>query len=324
MDEQIGMLQQNLRALQQQLHQGTVYQSLGTRMGQLIDGVRRHRRTPIDLPTEDDQVNDLLDAIHQRLAGTQPATVSLAELATLLEHLRSVDPRVRYTGVHFTLYDALEAGVFPPNQLNWLMDQLLSDQRLFDHVLEPANQAVFGRSAAVSFLATLVHYGNDHPERVTIDYPRLVQQVATYLCLETDTRGFINGQGWAHAFTSVTALLTALNDSTALPRADKLFLMTAFFERFKRLTTPLIYGETDRMGNYLVALTNRHPLYEDACLQALKRWRHQVAMRRRSVETAAGWNRYYNRQRLLDAMQLHRDLSPQIRAYLTAAIDFLA
>jgi len=324
MDEQIATLQQDLRDLNAQVRQGEVYQSLGNRLGSLMDGLKHHRRTAVSLPDDADGIEDLLDQVHQRLAGDQPATVSLAELEQLLSHLRSTDPRVRYTGVHFTLYDALEAGTFSPEQLQWLATQLLSDRRLFDHVLEPINQGAFGRSASVSLLATLVHYANEHPEQLHFDNDRLVVQVATYLCLETDTRGFINGQGWVHAFTSVTALLTALTDRTSLPRADKLFLMTAFLERFKRLTTPLIYGETERMGNYLVALTNRHDLYLESCLTGLKQWRHQVALHRRSTETVAGWNQYYNRQRLLDAMQLHRDLSPQIRAYLTAAIDFLA
>ncbi|HIW71246.1 MAG TPA: DUF2785 domain-containing protein [Candidatus Levilactobacillus faecigallinarum] len=324
MDEQIKTVQQDIRDLNAQLHQGEVYQSLGSRLGRLMDNVHRRRRTAIALPDDQDGVVDLLDSVHQRLAADSPAEVTLAELDQLLQHLRSTDPRVRYTGVHFTLYDALEAGTFTPEQLQWLVTQLLRDQCLFDHILEPANQAVFGRSAAVSFLATLIHYHNDHTALFTFEADHLVAQVATYICLETDTRGFINGQGWAHAFTSLTALLSALNDSNVLPRADKLFLMTVFLERFKRLTTPLIYGETDRMGNYLVALTNRHPLYEDACIAALKQWRRQVAMRRRSTETAAGWNRYYNRQRLLDAMQLHRDLSTRIRTYLNAAIDFLA
>lgn len=324
MDEQIRTLQANLRALNDQLRHGEVYQSLGDRLGQLMDGLQRHRRTAIDLPDDQDGIEELLDQIHQRLAADQPATVSLSELSQLLDHLRSVDPRVRYTGVHFTLYDALEADTFTSEQLQWLTEQLLADHRLFAHILEPANQAVFGRSTATSLLATVLHYGQGHPQLFQIDYDRVVIQIATYLCLETDTRGFINGQGWAHAFTSVTALVTALNDNTVIPRADKLFLMMTFIERFKRLATPLIYGETTRMSNYLVSLTNRHPLYTDACVAALKQWRRQVALQRRSTETAAGWNRYYNRQRLLDALQLHRDLAPQIRTYLSAAIDFLA
>lgn len=324
MDEQIETLQQHLQALRQQLHAGTVYQSLGDRVGRLIDGVHRQRRTPVLLPDDRDGIYDLLKSVSQGLEGAQSVHLTLAELDQLLNHLRSTNPKVRYLGVHFTLYDALEDGVFSTAQIQWLVTQLLREDRLFDHILEPNNQGVFGRSATVSFLATLIHYNNDHPNLLQLDYADIVVKVATYICLETDTRGFINQHGWAHAFTSITELLTTLGDGVQLTRADKLFLMVTLLERFKRLTTPLIYGETERMGGYLVMLTNRHPIYESNCLTALKQWRQQVALHRRATETAAGWNQFYNRRRLLDAMRLQRDLSPQIRAYLSSAIDFLA
>ncbi|GEO68666.1 DUF2785 domain-containing protein [Levilactobacillus acidifarinae] len=324
MDEQIETLQQHLQDLRHQLHAGTVYQSLGDRIGHLIDGVHRQRRTPIALPDEQDGIQDLLKDVSQGLEGDREVHLTLAELDHLLQHLRSTNPKIRYLGVHFTLYDALEDGVFSAAQIQWLVTQLLRDDRLFDHILEPSNQGVYGRSAAMSFLATLIHYSNDHPKLVQLDYDEIVVKVATYICLETDTRGFINQQGWAHAFTSITELLTTLGDGSQLTRADKLFLMVTLLERFKRLATPLIYGETERMGGYLVMLTNRHPIYESACLTALKQWRQQVALHRRATETAAGWNQFYNRRRLLDAMRLQRDLSPQIRAYLSSAIDFLA
>lgn len=324
MDEQIETLQQQLRDLRRQLHAGTVYQSLGTRLGRLIDGVHRQRRTPLTLPDEGDGIQDLLTDVNQALAGDQNVHLTLAELDHLLRHLRSTNPQIRYLGVHFTLYDALEDGVFSAAQIQWLVSQLLREDRLFDHILEPNNQGVYGRSAAVSFLATLIHYSNDHPRLVQLDFDEIVIKVATYICLETDTRGFINHQGWAHAFTSITAVLATLGDGPQLTRADKLFLMVTLLERFKRLTTPLIYGETERMGGYLVMQTNRHPLYEAMCLTVLKQWRQQAALRRRATETAAGWNQFYNRRRLLDAMRLQRDLSPQIRAYLSSSIDFLA
>lgn len=323
MDDQIGAIQQELRELNTQLRQGAIYQSLGNRVGQLMDGIHRQRRTPVAVVDDNDGIVDLLKMINQTLKDEQAPQLTEAELLQLLAHLRSTNPRIRYSGVHFTLYDVLEDGGLGANQIQWLVQQLLQDQRLFDHILEPANQAVFGRSAAVSFLGTLIHYSNDHPQLKGIDYAVVVNQIATYMCLETDTRGFLNQHGWAHAFTSLIDLLATLIDSPQLPRADKLFLMVILIERYKRLTTPLICGETGRMSGYLVKLTNRHVLYEDACLTALKQWRQQIA-EHPTVETTAGWTQFYNRQRLLDALKLRRDLSPRIRTYLTAAIDFLA
>ncbi|WP_395321129.1 DUF2785 domain-containing protein [Levilactobacillus parabrevis] len=322
MDEQIGELQQQLATLNAELKKGTVFQSLGPRLGQLMDGIHRRRRTPVTLPDDQDGIEELLNTLRGRLEKNQPLALSLKDLDRLLHHLASPNPAIRYNGINFTVYDALQQNALGVNDMVTLVNFLSRDEALFSHILEPTNAAIFGRAGSASLLAVALHFVAENDAQGMLAYNHLVNQVATYICLETDTRGFINQQGWAHAYAAIIDLLTVLAETDILPRADKLFLLMTLIERLKRLTTPLIYGENDRMATYFVTLTNRHPLYETALISALKQWRLAVARRRRP-DNLAGWNQFFNRKRLSDALRLRNDASPKLKKYLNSTIDFL-
>ncbi|WP_143462809.1 DUF2785 domain-containing protein [Levilactobacillus enshiensis] len=321
MDEQIGAVMQQLATLNEQVRSGEVYQSLGTRLGKVMDGIHRQRRTPVTLPDDNDGVKDILTDLTRQLGENVPVTLSREKMGVLIDHLSSTDPQIRYNGINFAVYDALQQDAFDSAQMKYLFERLTQQQDLFYHILEPANAAVFGRSARLALLAVLLHF-MDPSEARGMDLRQIVLLTATYICLETDTRGFVNHQGWAHAYTAITDLLAVLAGNSTLPRADKLFLLVTLMERLKRLTTPLIYGENDRMATYLVELANRHPLYETTFLLTLKQWRQQVAYKRRP-DTIAGWNQFFNRKRLVDALRLHQDLPVKLREYLNSTIDFL-
>lgn len=321
MDEQIEQVLRELSHLHEQVLSGEVYQSLGPRLGQIMDEIHRHRRTAVALPSDDDGVQETLAALRHQLEENVPVTLTHDQLDNLIQHLSSLDASLRYQGINFSLYDALQQNALDTTQLNYLFTSLRQPEDLFSHILEPANAAVFGRAGRVAMLAVLLHFISP----ATASEQELTSTViiaAAYLCLETDTRGFVNHYGWAHAFTAATDLLSVLAGNSNLARADKLFLMITLIERIKRLNTPLIYGENDRMAVFLTELANRHTLYEEALLLALKNWRQQVALHRRP-DTIAGWNRFFNRKRLLDALRLQEGLPADLKKYLNSTIDFL-
>lgn len=323
MDEQLQKVLSDLTVLNEQVRQGEVYQSLGPRLGQIMDGIKRHRRTTVTLPDDQDGVKDVLTDFRHQLDQQVPVTLPNDQLRLLLDHLASTDAELRYQGINFTFYDAFQQDALDTQQLTFILDELLRPEALFAHILEPTNNAVFGRASRVAMLGVVLHFLDQYGDYNDVD--KLHQAVllsAAYLCLETDTRGFVNQSGWAHAFTAIADLLAVLSNSHKLPRAEKLFLMTALMERIKRLNTPLIYGENDRIANYLAETTGRSGLYADALVLILKNWRQQVALNRRP-DNIGGWNRFFNRKRLLDALRLRQDLPKTLKAYLSSTIDFL-
>ncbi|MFD1456077.1 DUF2785 domain-containing protein [Levilactobacillus lanxiensis] len=322
MDEQVAQVLQELSDLNTQVRNGEVYQSLGTRLGKIMDDIHRRRRTAVQLPDDGDDIQDILEELRSQLNDNVPVTLSRAQMTNLIDHLSSLDPGLRYQGINFSLYDALQQNALDSGQLTYLFQQLRDPEALFDHILEPANAAVFGRAGRVAMLAVLLHFISPDKVPVDPDLQPTVVLAAAYLCLETDTRGFVNHYGWAHAFTAATDLLSVLAGNQNLTRADKLFLMMTLIERIKRLNTPLIYGENDRIATFLTELANRHDLYEETLLLALKSWRQQVALHRRP-DTIAGWNRFFNRKRLLDSLRLQESLPQSLKKYLNSTIDFL-
>ncbi|MFC6290617.1 DUF2785 domain-containing protein [Levilactobacillus angrenensis] len=323
MDAQLKKVLSDVAVLSEQVRQGEVYQSLGRRLGQIMDGIKRHRRTTVTLPDDQDGVQDVLADFRHQLDQQVPVTLTQENIKLLLAHLASTDAKLRYQGINFTFYDAFQQDALDSQQIRFILDQLSQPEALFAHILEPANNAVFGRAGHVAMLGVVLHFLDQMIEHVDKDkLHQIVILAATYLCLETDTRGFVNQSGWAHAFTAIADLLAVLSNSLRLPRADKLFLMTALMERMKRLNTPLIYGENDRIANYLTEITNRSGLYADFLVLILKNWRQQVALKRRP-DNIAGWNRFFNRKRLLDALRLRQDLPAALKGYLSSTIDFL-
>ena len=151
----------------------------------------------------------------------------------------------------------------------------------------------------------------------------MIDNLATYIALEHDTRGFVEGKGWAHTFLHVGNMLDDLSNDDAVTRADKIFLLTVLIERIKRLETPLVMGENRRIDSYIVTLVNMNPLYRDYFLKQLKQWRQEMT-RQMQPEVEADWHRMYNQQRLLQGLLLREKLPKEIYNYLNEARNFLA
>lgn len=88
------------------------------------------------------------------------------------------------------------------------------------------------------------------------DYLSTVQNIGTYILLEKDGRGYGSNKGWAHAFTHIGNMLEELSQVPGCSRLEKVFLMAAVVEAWRRVETPLIFGEEDRLALYARVLTN--------------------------------------------------------------------
>lgn len=321
---QLEELRQTLVGLRNEVNAGRLYKSLGTQLGELIDTIPVVGATELNLPDDGTEIKGLLmrlnEAIHE---GLEPE-VSDADLLILLRHIGSPDPAIRDKGVYFLFNDLIQQQLLSNAQMNMVVKFLSRDTVLFNHILEPENDGIYQRSFAVLILSVVVYAdraGYHFLSEEVVD--ELVNQIATYILLERDTRGFIGVNGWAHTYTHIGNLLDELTERESLTRADKLFLMAVLVERYKQLDGALIFGEPQRIAGYLSHLTNKNRLYADYLLAQLKRWRQQL-MVVQSAETQAVWNRIYNRGRLIEAMIVRHDFNESIMKYLSSVIDFLA
>ncbi|AVW10819.1 DUF2785 domain-containing protein [Lactiplantibacillus paraplantarum] len=320
--EKLMQVKNAVLKLRQQLRAGQVYQSLPARMDALIKQLPSTVATTVTLPG-DEEVLPLIATLHEQLKKGTLTAISSEQVKLLMAHIGSRNPQVRDQGVYYLLNEALQQQVLTPAQLGAIFDQLIQDQLLFAHIDEPQNDAVYQRSFAVLLLSVLLYA--DHAGLKFMTPARLdliVTQMTIYILLETDTRGFVGTTGWAHAYTHIGNILDELADESKLARADKLLLLAALLSRYQKLTTPLIFGEPERLSTYLTLITNKDELYCDYLLAALKEWHRQLMMHTRP-SSEAEWTQIFNRNRLLEALALHDDLPTAVVDYLDDELEFL-
>ncbi|MCM0582684.1 DUF2785 domain-containing protein [Weissella diestrammenae] len=326
MDYTIEDVRHELQLLRERVHQGELLDSLGSEIGRLLDELDFDAPTSVHQLSEGEVAALMLkvSAIQEKLNANETIVLSDQEVINLLNGLRQSDLEIRDHGVFLTVMQGLQQGMFSDDQIVLMTRYLLQNRVILSHIDTSESDGVFLRSFAVFTLA-LLFYAN---RRQALDLfgddlrSTAVDQIATYIALERDTRGFVDQKGWAHAFTHIGNLLDELTMDPNLSRADKIFLETILIERMKRLDTPLMMGEIGRISAYLTAWVNTNDIYATYFLKQLKQWRQEMT-RQLQQESEAGWHRYYNQTHLQASLLMQPKLPQAIHEYLDDARQFL-
>ncbi|QIL51156.1 DUF2785 domain-containing protein [Weissella coleopterorum] len=312
--------------LRQRVHAGELLDSLGTVVGKLLDKLETAPSTPV---TQFSSKDELLlfarvDQFKQHLMEETVAELTEKDLKILLVGLKQTNPQIRDQGVFISLMQGIQQGAFSVTQEQFMIQELLQDKVLFNHINESENDGAFQRSFAIFLLALLIFSGRRKNVELlnAQQWHIMIEQIGVYIVLERDTRGYVADKGWVHAFTHLGNLLDEINVSPQVNRADKILLETLLVERIKRLNTALVMGEVERMARYMVNLAKMNDLYLQYILNQLKQWRPEL-MRQMQTENVVSWTRHYNQTHLLSAMLLQKDLPPLLYEYLDEGRAFL-
>ncbi|MCG4280835.1 DUF2785 domain-containing protein [Lacticaseibacillus saniviri] len=321
MSEQLSNIAQAVKALRTQLTKGEIFAGLPNKIGDLMESIDVEPKQPVIVTSDDLEALSRIREIEKRVKHSPHPQVTDDEISFLVDHLASLSPAVRDKGVFFLMSDLLQMNAFTDQQFHWLFDRLQAPDVLFAHILEPENDAIFLRSFALMILSGVVYADQARYNVLTDDdFDRIALTLATYIVMERDGRGYVDGKGWAHAYTHMGNLLEELSQVNSLPRATKVFLQMVTIEGWRRIETPLIYGEDQRIASYLSGLTQVNPFYVEALLVSLKNWQ-QSLLQLRPRESIRFWNRWYNRGRLLQAMLLQGEMPEQIQEFVQQVID---
>lgn len=319
----INETRNKIEGLRIDLQIGKIFSSLGRSTGRIIDAAKQNvKKTEVNLPDDDENIQNLLQQLREGLGKGEQDEISDADLNLLLDHLGSPNPAIRDKGVFYIFNDLVQNQVLSKQQLKMVFDRLTSDEMMLSHINEEENDAVFLRSFSVMLVSTLIYI--DRAGNSFIDNERknhLVDQIAIYISLENDTRGFDDSRGWIHAYTHIGNVLDELASDNDLIRADKILLMSILIEKYRRLKTPLIFGEAGRLAVYLSDQLEEDDVYQQFLLIELREWRRSLASAQ-VRETAGMWNAIFNRQRLLQAMILNPNMAKSVVEYLEDSNDF--
>ncbi|MBO0587651.1 DUF2785 domain-containing protein [Sporosarcina sp. E16_8] len=107
-----------------------------------------------------------------------------------------------------------------PEEIQALLEAVIQEDYLFFGIGESGTDSVFTRSFSSLVIAAVIEY--DIAKKVV--NPELVQytanQVIRYMMEEKDTRGFIHGNGWAHAVAHGADALDSLAKHPLLKKED--------------------------------------------------------------------------------------------------------
>lgn len=293
---------------------GKAFHSIVDRLGAIIDNEASLPRTKVTLPRIPTSFrHELLNLVGD---GGQQGLVPVDNrfIKHLLDALQSTNRELRERAAFTALNGLLGQRLLTDEQLQMVIDHVTDNQILYDHILEPANRAVFGRSTALAGMAMLL-YGDRHDYlRLTKDEVyQIMNKSLLVTALERDTRGFVKKAGWAHTFVQIANIDNELIQRDDLLRGDKLFLMATLLERYRRVYTPLIMGETESIVTFTVNLLNLHPIYQRFLLYELEQWQNALTAH---LDSERDWTRVFNYRRLMQALAMDSSLPENVRKYL--------
>lgn len=117
----------------------------------------------------------------------------------MLSNLGSSDGELRDELIYRLLVKLLTGQHLEKNQLTSALKELITDRYLFASIGEQESDDVFIRSFSTLWLTGLFWLDQEHPFMDPELRSKAMEKSATYLLQEQDTRGFVEGKGWAHS-----------------------------------------------------------------------------------------------------------------------------
>ncbi|ADG40488.1 MULTISPECIES: DUF2785 domain-containing protein [Leuconostoc] len=305
-------LQQKMINLRHKTREGEVFQSLGEAISEIVGHLDLLPVTPVLTPKNDDEILSYMQMYRQQPSEGDVLSDGLSDdtnisddvLMAIAEQLANPTAKYRDNGAFVFLSDIIQKNLISEAQMSMLANYFVSDDQLFAHIFERANDGIYRRSFSMLMLSLLLFIQRTKKPFLTdIQLSRIIDQVALYAILERDTRGFINTNGWAHAFTHIGNVVSEIMLMPKLVRADKLFVLASMLAGYRELKLPLMMGETERLVEVVIYAANAHRLYCDYVLITLKLWRKDLVTRQ-NIATEANWHQLYNRTRFFHAIIL--------------------
>ncbi|MCM3637487.1 DUF2785 domain-containing protein [Sporosarcina luteola] len=117
----------------------------------------------------------------------------------MLSNLGSPDSVLRDELIYRLFVKLISEQQLETIQLTHALKELITDRYLFASIDEKGSDDVFIRSFSTLWLTGLFWLDQEHPFMDSELRSKALEKSATYLLQERDTRGFVEGKGWAHS-----------------------------------------------------------------------------------------------------------------------------
>ena len=128
----------------------------------------------------------------------------------MLNNIGSIDSELRDELIYTTFIRIINEGLLTSKQYQYLLAKCIDDNHLFYKIGEKSTDSVFTRSFSSLVIAGLLSKDIEVGVLSDLDYKKIFKRSIKYLSSEQDTRGYVDGKGWAHSVAHGADLLTAL------------------------------------------------------------------------------------------------------------------
>lgn len=174
-------------------------------------------------------------------------------LQEMLAHIGSVDAELRDHLIYRTFVDLLSDNLLSSQQLQYLFDTVTGEDFLYLHIGDKTEDSVFTRSFSALLVAGLLAKDAELLVLRDEDLQVFFKKIGRYLLLEQDTRGYVQGKGWAHSIAHGADLATT---TIKHPKFD-LQYAPSILHALKLVTwkeTVFVNDEEERLINIVDAL----------------------------------------------------------------------
>ena len=125
------------------------------------------------------------------------------------------------------------------------------------HIGESDNPTVFRRSFSALYMSILAARDLREPFLSESAFRETLTTALTCYGKEQDLRGYVSGNGWAHATAHVADLLKFLGRNSQLKVADQARIITAIQQRCGSVPSVFVWGEDARIAAALASIVMR-------------------------------------------------------------------
>lgn len=183
--------------------------------------------------------------------------VTTEVLDEMIENIGSTDPILRDKLIYTAFWTLIFKDHLDKQQLEYILNKLLTNKSLVMHIYESKSDFVFTRSFTSLVYAATLEY-DASKLIIDVDLVRSVMDAThDYMTKEEDLRGYIEHKGWAHAAAHGADLLDSLIKHPVATEEDARKVLQ-HITRFLTIARGYQDNEEERLAYAFTTLTKHH------------------------------------------------------------------
>ena len=169
----------------------------------------------------------MLKANLEKYIDGRISNLRVEDQENMLMQIGNTDSYLRDELIYQSFGKLIYSNQLGANELETLLVRLTQDDYLFYKIGEQGTDSVFTRSFSVLVIAAIIEYDVVKLQVDNRIIKHTVEKVTEYMITEKDTRGFVEGKGWAHAIAHAADALDALAKHLEMQKADTVKILQA-------------------------------------------------------------------------------------------------